>query len=91
MLDEEISIDLRMIKVVVEWPIPKDYNEVKIFLGLANYYKIFVKGFSKIIAPMTNLLVGKSNVIDWTFKCDLSSQTLKSVLIQTFVLTIMDP
>ena len=50
-----------------------------------------MRGFSKIATPMTNLLKGKNNVIDWTLECNLSFQTLKSVLTQTPVLTIMDP
>ena len=39
---------------------------------------------------MTNLLKGKNNVIDWTSECDSSFQTLKSLLTQTHILTIMD-
>ena len=89
--DEGVSVDPRKVTAVAEWPIPKDKTEVRSFLGLASYYRRFVKGFSKIVAPMTNLLKGKSNVIDWTPECDSSFQTLKSMLIQTHVLTIMDP
>ena len=89
--NEGISVDPKEVKVVADWAILKDKTEVRSFLGLASYYRRFVKGFSKIAAPMTNLLKGKNNVIDWTFECNLSFQTLKSVLTQTPVLTIMDP
>ena len=40
---------------------------------------------------MTNLLKGKNYVIDWTPDCNLSFQTLKLVLTQTPVLTIINP
>lgn len=40
---------------------------------------------------MTNLLKGKSNMVNWTSKCNLSFQTLKSMLTQNHVLIIMDP
>ena len=89
--EEGISIDPRKVKAVAEWPVPKDKTEVRSFLGLASYYRRFVKGFSKIAAPMTNLLNDKGNAIDWTPECDLSFQTSKSLLTQTPVLTIMDP
>ena len=89
--DEGVSVDPRKVTAVAEWPIPKDKTEVRSFLGLASYYRRFVKGFSKITAPMTNLLKGKNNVIDWTPECDSSFQTLKLMLIQTLVLTIMEP
>ena len=88
--DEGVSVDPRKVTAVAEWPIPKDKTEVRSFLGLASYYRRFVKGFSKIAAPMTNLLKGKSNMIDWTPECDESFQTLKSLLTQTLVLTIME-
>ena len=63
---------------------------MKSFLGLPSYYRKFIKGFSKIIAPMTNLLKDKSNMIDWTLKCDSIFLTLKSILTQTLVLAIMN-
>lgn len=50
--------------IVDEWLIPKDKTKVRSFLGFASYYRITVKRFSKTIAPMTNLLKGKNNVID---------------------------
>ena len=50
-----------------------------------------MKEFSKITTPMSNLLKGKNNIINWTHKCDLSFQTWKPVLTQTPILTIMDP
>ena len=40
---------------------------------------------------MTNLLKSKSNMADLTSKCNLSFQTLKSMLTQNHVLIIMDP
>jgi len=35
-------------KAVLDWPVPKSAKNVQKFLGLANYYKRFVEGFSKI-------------------------------------------
>ena len=43
-------------EVVVEWKPPRNVTEVCSFLGLAGYYKRFVKGFSMIATPMMRLL-----------------------------------
>ena len=47
--------------VVANYPIPKNAREVKQFMGLCNYYRRFVKGYSEIAAPLFKLL-SKENV-----------------------------
>ena len=49
-----------------------------------------MKNFSRIVDSMICLLKGKGDMIDWTSKCDLSFKVLKSTLIQTPILTIVD-
>ena len=34
---------------MVDWPVPKSVKDVQKFLGLANYYRQFIKGFAKIV------------------------------------------
>ena len=55
-LVEGVSADPHKIEAVVNWKPPKNVSEVKRFLGLAGYYMQFVKGFSKIAAPLTKLI-----------------------------------
>ena len=43
-----VSVDPTKIKAVRDWLTPKNVTEVRSFLGLASYYGIFVKDFSKI-------------------------------------------
>jgi hypothetical protein len=62
-LDEGILVDPKKIKTTAGWSVPKDKTDVRSFLGLASYYWRFVEGFSKIAAPMTALLRGKSESI----------------------------
>ena len=40
---------------VLNWPIPKTVRDVRKFLGLANYYRCFVKDFVKLAQPLNNL------------------------------------
>ena len=52
---EGVSVDPKKIKEVVNWKPLKNVSEVRSFLGLAGYYRKFVEGFSKIVAPLTKL------------------------------------
>ena len=53
---EGIRVDLKKIEVVVEWKPPRNVIEVHSFLGLAGYYRRFVKGFSMTATSMMRLL-----------------------------------
>jgi len=43
-----IRMEKEKVQEVVDWPVPKSVKDVQKFLGLANYYKWFVKDFAKI-------------------------------------------
>ena len=53
---EGIRVDPRKIEVILEWKPLRSVKKVRSFLGLAGYYRRFVKGFSMTAAPMTRLL-----------------------------------
>ncbi|KAA3474110.1 DNA/RNA polymerases superfamily protein [Gossypium australe] len=53
---EGIRVDLTKISTIVNWKPAKNVSEVRSFLGLARYYRRFVKGFSMIASSMTRLL-----------------------------------
>jgi hypothetical protein len=60
-----ISTCPKKIKSVRDWPLPGSTTEIRSFLGLANYYRRFVPGFSRIAAPLT-ALTSKETPKRWT-------------------------
>ena len=45
--------DANKIAAVRDWPTPKDVSEVRQFIGLASYYRRYVKGFADIATPIS--------------------------------------
>lgn len=72
-----IRIDPQKTKSVREWPIPKNVKEVQSFLGLANYNRRFIKDYSKIAIPLTELTM-KDKTFSWTKQCEQAFQQLKN-------------
>ena len=54
--EEGIRVDPKKIEVIIKWKPPRNVIEVRSFMGLAGYYRRFVKGFSMTTGPMTRLL-----------------------------------
>jgi len=52
---EGIKMEEAKIKAVLDWPVSKSVKDIQKFLGLANYYRRFIKGFAKIVKPLYEL------------------------------------
>lgn len=52
----QVRMDEKKVQAILEWPAPRNMAKLQSFLGLMNYYRKFVKGYSKRVSPLTNLL-----------------------------------
>jgi hypothetical protein len=82
-------VDPAKVREIVGWKIPSSVTELWSFLGLAGYYRRFIKGFSKIAKPMTSLLE-KGKEFKWSRECQESFNQLKFRLMSPLVLIMSD-
>jgi hypothetical protein len=66
---------------------PMTASEIQSFLGLAWYYRKFIKDFSKIAKPMMKLLE-KNKIFEWTAECQASFEELRKCLTSALVLVL---
>ncbi|KAG7502211.1 hypothetical protein JOB18_015948 [Solea senegalensis] len=78
------------VQAVMEWPTPDSQKLLKSFLGLASYYRRFVRGFACIAAPLFKLLEKGMDFV-WTEDCREAFNKLKRALSTAPVLTPADP
>jgi hypothetical protein len=52
---EGLLMDPKKVQAVTEWALPKTVRDVQCFLGFANFYRIFIKNYSQVAAPLTRL------------------------------------
>lgn len=58
---EGVSMDQRRVDTIAAWPTPSTFREVQQFLGFANFYRRFIRAYSRIAQPLTSLLKGSVN------------------------------
>ncbi len=51
-----IRIEEKRIEAVRDWPEPQSVRDIQVFLGFANFYRRFIRNFSRIVAPLTSML-----------------------------------
>lgn len=84
---EVIRTDPEKIRSISDWPIPSSKKELKQFLGLASYYRRFVRGFSQLASPLY-ALTEKSKEWLWTDNCSETFLELKKSLVTAPVLVL---
>lgn len=82
-----VATDPAKIEAVKSWPVPINCKELRSFLGLAGYYRKFVRHFGIIAKPLTNLLK-KGVLFVWTHDHMVAFETLKQSLCAAPVLAL---
>ena len=84
-----ITVDPAKVKDILEWPVPKSIKEIRGFLGITGWYRVFIKDYSLIAAPLTNLLK-KESKITWLPEHQESFDHLKAIISSEPVLKLPD-
>ena len=85
--DKGVATEPDKIKAIKDWLAPRNLPELQSFLGLASYYRKFVKGFSKLASPLTDLLA-KDKPYLWKEEQGQAFESLKQALTTTPVLCL---
>ncbi len=85
---EGLKMDDRKVKAILDWEPPRSIPALRSFLGLASYYRKFIKNFAKIITPLTNLLRKSFGTYEWEEACNEAFETLKGILVKAPVLKL---
>ena len=82
-----IKIAHDKIDAVKSWPKPETVQNVQAFLGLANFYRRFIKGFAGIARPPTDLMC-KDVPFQWGDDQDTAFEALKHALTEVPILQV---
>jgi len=85
--EDGVRMEKEKVQGVVEWLVPKSVKDVQKFLGLANYYRWFVKDFAKIARPLYEM-TRKEIKWSWEEKQQKVFEKLKKRFMTELVLVI---
>ena len=86
---EGIKMEKKKVKGVLEWPTPKCVKDVQKFLGLANYYRRFIEGFTTVARPLHDM-VKKDKKWEWMERQEEAFKELKKRFTEEPVLAAPD-
>ena len=87
--EDGVRIEKEKVQGVIEWPVPKSVKDIQEFLGLANYYRRFVKDFAKIARPLHEM-TRKENKWSWGERQQKAFEELKERFMTEPVLVTPD-
>jgi hypothetical protein len=77
--NDGIKLDMKKVKAIQEWKRPSTQKWLRSFLGLANYYRRFIRDFSKVARSLSDLLK-KGVSQEWAEPCHQAFWEIKSKL-----------
>lgn len=86
----QLSPDPAKIQAVTEWPTPSTRKQLQQFLEFANFYRRFIRNYSKVAAPLTEL-TSTLRPFTWTERAEAAFSHLKGLFASAPVLAHPDP
>ena len=91
-----VEMNPERVATIKDWPRPKTYRDVQVFLGFSNFYRRFIFGYSSIAAPLTSLLKGskdgrKTGPLEWNKDAEEAFQKLRHTFMTAPFLRHYDP
>ncbi|GBG78485.1 hypothetical protein CBR_g26513 [Chara braunii] len=87
---EGLKPDDAKVASIRDWPHPQSVTEMRSFLGMTGYYRNFVKNYSIVAAPLTDL-TRLDTPWEWTDRSEAAFKHLKHALTHYEVLKLPDP
>jgi len=85
-----MAMDPAKVRSVTEWPTPTDRKQLQRFLGFANFYRRFIRNYSRVAAPLHALTSVKAR-FNWNEKADQAFRKPKLLFTSAPVLVSPDP
>lgn len=85
-----LRMDPEKVKAIEDWHAPTSVRGVRSFLGFANYYRLFIKDYSRIVLPLT-ALTKKGAAFSWNSEAEKAFQELKKRFLEDPILASFDP
>jgi RNase H-like domain found in reverse transcriptase/Reverse transcriptase (RNA-dependent DNA polymerase)/Integrase zinc binding domain len=91
-----IAMDPSRVATIVDWPEPKTFRDLQVFLGFANFYRRFIEGYSRVSRPLFDMLKGsvggkKTGMFELSAEGKGSLNTLKVAFTTAPMLNHFDP
>ena len=85
---DEVRVHEEKIRAIRDWPEPRNVTELRGFISICTYYRKFVKSFSQLAAPLTDLT--RKGAFSWSDTVQRAFDRLKEVMSSCPVLALPD-
>jgi len=86
-----VTMNEKKVDSIKLWKAPASLKDIQIFIGFANFYCGFIKSFSALCAPITNLLKGYPKKFSWGKEQQEAFEDLKRRFISAPILCYLYP
>lgn len=83
-----MTADPEKIKAIVEFPKPTNIHEVRSFHGLVTFYRQLIRGFSIVMAPITDYI--RKGEFHWTHSITKAFKEIRSRMADTHIMRLLD-